>query len=298
MSGTTVSVSPVAALATMEDGDASRHRLGPSFWISVAWLAFMALAALLAPVLPLQDPDANAIQAGLRPPYPPSAQHWLGTDQDARDMLARTIYGARVSLTVGLLAMGLGLVVGGALGMLAGYLRGWWDSGISFLFVALLSFPSLIFAILVTALLERGAVTIAVTLGVLAISPVGQVARASTLSVTTREYVTAARAAGATSPRILAREILPNVAYPMAALALLGVAVAVVAEGGLAFLGLSVEKGSTWGKLILGGAGRRELETAPWIALVPIGALFLTVLALNVAGERVRDHFDRETVAV
>jgi len=108
----------------------------------------------------------------------------------------------------------------------------------------------------------------------------------------------AARTIGAKNTRILLRELLPNVVIPMGALALLGIAVAIVAEGALAFLGLSVEKGSTWGKLILNGAGTRVLESAPWVAFVPIIALFLTVMALNYAGDKLRDYFDVKEISL
>jgi len=272
--------------------DTINRRLGPLFWIAVGWLVLISLLALLAPWLPIKDPDAYYLVRGERPPYAPSATHWFGTDQDARDMFARTIFGARVSLVIGFVAIAFGMLVGGTTGVVAGYLRGRTDRIVSFVFLVFLSFPSLVLAILITALLDRGLVTIALTLGVLAVAPVGRLARATTLSFAEREFVTAARAIGAGDRRIIIRELLPNVVIPMGALALLGMAVAIVAEGGLAFLGLSVEKGPTWGKLILIGAGSRELEKSPWIAFGPIIILFITVLSLNYAGDRVRSYFD------
>jgi peptide/nickel transport system permease protein len=278
--------------------DTINRRLGPLFWIAIGWLVLISLLALLAPWLPIKDPDAYYLVRGERPPYAPSGTHWFGTDQDARDMFARTIFGARVSLVIGFVAIAFGMLVGGTAGIVAGYLRGRTDRIVSFVFVVFLSFPSLVLAILITALLDRGLVTIALTLGVLAIAPVGRLARASTLSFAEREFVTAARAIGAGDRRIIIRELLPNVVVPMGALALLGMAVAIVAEGGLAFLGLSVEKGPTWGKLILVGAGTRDLEKSPWIAFGPIIILFLTVLALNYAGDRVRSYFDVREVGL
>ncbi|MGA0272222.1 MAG: ABC transporter permease [Ilumatobacteraceae bacterium] len=272
--------------------DTINRRLGPLFWIAVGWLVLISLLAALAPWLPIKDPDAYYLVRGERPPYAPSATHWFGTDQDARDMFARTIFGARVSLVIGFVAIAFGMLVGGTTGVVAGYLRGRTDRIVSFVFIVFLSFPSLVLAILITALLDRGLVTIALTLGVLAVAPVGRLARATTLSFAEREFVTAARAIGAGDRRIIIRELLPNVVIPMGALALLGMAVAIVAEGGLAFLGLSVEKGPTWGKLILIGAGSRELEKSPWIAFGPIIILFITVLSLNYAGDRVRSYFD------
>lgn len=290
-----VTASDATALAIADDAFLQR-RLGLGFWIAALWLGIVFAAALLAPWLPFKDPNVNYIVSGERPPYSPSGTHLFGTDQDARDMLSRTVFGARVSLTVGLVAIGMGMLFGGFLGIIAGYFRGWWDRAISFIFIVFLSFPALVLAILITALLERSLRTISITLGILSIAPVGRVARATTISFADREFVLAARTLGAKNGRIIVRELLPNVLIPMSALALLGMAVAVVAEGGLAFLGLSVEKGPTWGKIILTGAGSRDLQKAPWMSIIPIIVLFLTVLSLNFAGDRIRSYFDvRET---
>lgn len=290
-----------------------KKRLGFGFWVSIGWLVLIVLVALLAPILPFKDPDQNFIQfeetenaitgrlteSPVQPPYAPSSEHWLGTDQDARDVLSRTIYGARVSLVVGFAAIAFGLLVGGTLGMIAGFVRGWFDRLVSFIFLVLLSFPGLVLAILITSLVDRSLFTIALTLGVLSIAPVGRLARAQTLVFAEREFVMAATTIGAKRSRILVRELLPNVAIPMAALALLGMAVAIVAEGGLAFLGLSVEKGSTWGKLIRTYTSTiADLEDAPWMAFTPIVFLFLTVVALNYAGDKLRDYLDVRELAL
>ena len=292
--------SPVAAFGgsaaltdVAPDADPVKRRLGWAFWLCVGWLVLIVGAAILAPWLPLKDPNANLINRDLgRPPYSPSSEFWFGSDQDARDVFSRTIFGARVSLTVGFVAIAFGMLIGGTLGILAGYFRGWWDRIVSFLFVVLLSFPALVLAILITSLINRGLFTISLTLGFLSIAPVGRLARATTIQYAEREFVVAARTLGAKHPRIIVRELLPNVVIPMGALALLGMAVAIVAEGGLAFLGLSVQKEETWGKLILLGAGSRDLEQSPWISMAPIFVLFLTVLALNYAGDKVRAYFD------
>jgi len=273
--------------------EAVARRLGIGFWIAVTWLVVIVLAAILAPWLPLKDPNANLIEPSLgAPPYSPSWSFWFGSDQDARDMFSRTIWGARTSLTVGVAAILFGMLVGGTLGTLGGYFRGPSDRVISFALLVLLSFPALVLAILITSLMDRSLFTISIVLGILSVAPVGRVARANTIAYADREFVMAARSLGAKHPRIIVRELLPNVVIPMAALALLGVAVAVVAEGALAFLGLSIDDGTTWGKLIQLGSGRRELEEAPWIAMIPIAVLFLTVLALNFAGDRLRSYFD------
>jgi peptide/nickel transport system permease protein len=278
---------------------ATKRRLGFGFWLAVCWLVTIILAAILAPYLPLDDPMENIIVPSEgAPPYSPSSEFWFGSDQDARDMFSRTIWGARTSLTVGVSAVVIGMLVGGSLGMIGGYFRGTSDRIISFAFLMLLSFPALVLAILITSLMDRSLLTISLTLGILGIAPVGRVSRANTIAFSDREFVTAARSLGAKNPRIIFRELLPNVVIPMSALALLGMAVAIVAEGGLAFLGLSVESGVTWGILIQIGSGRRELEAAPWIAMAPITVLFLTVLALNFAGDRLRSFFDVKEAAL
>jgi len=282
----------IGGLLIDPETDVEKRRLGFGFWMCIAWLVVVALAAILAPWLPLKDPDQSFIQPGQRPPYPPSSEFWFGTDQDARDIFSRVIWGARISVTVGVVAIAFSLLIGGTFGMIAGYFRRTWDRAVSFVYVVLLAFPALILAILITSLVDRSLRTIAITIGIVAIAPVGLVARATTISFADREFVLAARSLGAKHPRIIVRELLPNVLIPMGALALLGIGVAIVAEGSLAFLGLSVAKGVTWGKLILIGSGSRDLEKAPWISMMPILILFLTVLALNLAGDRLRSYFD------
>ena len=272
------------------------RRLGLGFWLPMGWIVLIVGVALLAPVLPLKDPTDYFIRPGERPPYPPSADHWFGTDQDARDMFSRIVSGARVSLAVGFMSVTMSFIVGGALGMVAGLVRGWFDRLASFLFLVLLSFPGLVLAILFIALIDRSVLTISVTLAVVGIAPVGRLARAATLSFAEREFVIAARTLGARNSRILFRELLPNVVIPMAALALLGVAAAILAEGGLAFLGLSIEKGETWGKLIRNGAGSRVLRDSPWVAFGPITVMFLTLASINYIGDYLRGFFNvRET---
>ena len=272
------------------------RRLGLGFWLPMGWIILIVGAALLAPVLPIKDPTDYFIRPGERPPYPPSADHWFGTDQDARDMFSRIISGARVSLAVGFMTVAMSFIVGGALGMVAGLVRGWFDRLASFLFLVLLSFPGLVLVILIIALIDRSVLTISVTLAIGGIAPVGRLARAATLSFAEREFVIAARTLGARNSRILFRELLPNVIIPMGALVLLGVAAAIVGEGTLAFLGLSVEKAETWGKLIRNGAGSRVLRDSPWVAFGPITVMFLTLASLNYIGDYLRDFFNvRET---
>jgi len=287
---------PAELLVDESSGAVEARRLGLGFWLPMSWMILIVGVALLAPVLPLKDPTDYFIRPGERPPYPPSADHWFGTDQDARDMFSRIVSGARVSLAVGFMTVTMSFIVGGTLGMVAGLVRGWFDRLVSFLFLVLLSFPGLVLVILIIALIDRSVLTISVTLAVAGIAPVGRLARATTLSFAEREFVIAARTLGARNTRILFRELLPNVVIPMGALALLGVAAAIVAEGGLAFLGLSLEKGETWGKLIRTGAGSRVLRDSPWVAFGPITVMFFTLASISYIGDYLRDFFNvRET---
>ncbi len=272
-----------------------KKALGVAFWIAIGWVAVIALLAFLAPLLPIDDP--GKVGAG-GPRERPSGSHWFGTDALGRDVFSRTVWGARISLIVGFLAIVFGMVVGGTLGMIAGFFRGWIDNVITFAFFVLLSFPALVLALLITATLDRSLRTVSITLGILAIAPVGRLARASTLVFAEREFVQAARVLGAKSGRIIVRELLPNVLIPMGALTLLGMGIAIVAEGGLAFLGLSVEGSAiSWGKSIVDGSQSRDLQNNPNVAMFPIGVMFLTVLALNFAGDRVREYFDVKETA-
>ena len=252
--------------------------------VAIGWIALIVLAAALADFLPIPsstDMDMLARRAL------PSSQHLLGTDQLGRDELARLIYGARISLTVGLLAPVIGVTVGGCLGMLAGYFRGRLETFTVGGVDVLLAFPPLVFALAVTAYLGQSVLNLTLVIGVLGIPAFTRVARAVTLSLSEREFVTAARALGATHTRILLRELLPNVALPLLAFFLLGVAVTIVVEGALSFLGLGVPPPApSWGSMI--GEGRESLDLAPWLAFLPAGFMFATVLAFNIVGDTLR----------
>ena len=261
-----------------------RRRVNGLLVAALVWIAVIALAAILADVLPIMSPT-DMDMLGKR--EPPSAEHLLGTDQLGRDMLSRLIYGARISLTVGLLAPVVGLVVGGALGMMAGYLGGRFEALTVGVVDVLLAFPPLVFALAVTAYLGQSVFNLTLVIGVLSIPAFTRVARATTLSLTQREFVVAARTLGATHTRILLRELLPNVALPLLAFFLLAVAVTIVVEGALSFLGLGVPPPApSWGSMI--GEGRESLDIAPWLAFLPAGSMFVTVLAFNIVGDTLR----------
>jgi peptide/nickel transport system permease protein len=260
------------------------RRLGTLFWMAVGWLIFVFAVAALANLLPLPSPtDMDMLERR----QPASMLHLLGTDGLGRDELARLIYGARISLTVGLCAPIIGIAIGGALGMLAGYFRGRFEALVVGSMDVLLAFPPLILALAVTAYLGQSLLNLTLILGVLGIPAFMRVARATTLTLARREFVIAAQALGATHARILLRELLPNVLLPLLAFFLLGVAVTIVVEGALSFLGLGVPPPiSSWGSMI--GEGRESLDIAPRLAFIPAVTMFLTVLSFNLVGDTLR----------
>lgn len=260
------------------------RRLGMLFWAAIGWLLFVFAVAVFATVLPLPSPtDMDMLER--RAPF--SGEHWLGTDGLGRDELSRLIYGARISLVVGVCAPVIGVVIGGALGMLAGYFRGRFESMVVGSMDVLLAFPPLILALAVTAFLGQSIFNLTLILGVLSVPAFMRVARAATLTLARREFVIAAQALGATHARILLRELLPNVMLPLLAFFLLGVAVIIVVEGSLSFLGLGVPPPiSSWGSMI--GEGRESLDVAPRLAFLPAAAMFLTVLSFNLVGDTLR----------
>jgi peptide/nickel transport system permease protein len=265
-----------------------RARLGFVFWGAVVWIAALVAAAACADLLPLPSPtDMEMLERRALP----SAAHWLGTDALGRDVAARLVFGARVSLTVGLCAPLIGLALGGTAGLLAGYFRGRLDTFVSGAGDVLLAFPPLVLALAVTAFLGQSLLNMTLILGFIGIPVFTRVARSATLALAQREFVTAARALGATHARILLYELLPNVALPLAAFSLIGVAVTIVVESALSFLGLGVPPPQpSWGSMI--GEGRESLDSAAWLAFTPAAVMFVTVLAFNLVGDTVRTITD------
>ena len=261
-----------------------RARLGLVFWAATTWIVLLVAAAAFAGVLPLPSPtDMDMLERRASP----TAEHWLGTDGLGRDVAARLLFGARTSLVVGLCAPLIGLAFGGAAGMLAGYFRGRLDSWIIGGVDVLLAFPPLVLALAVTAFLGQSLLNMTLVLGFLGIPAFTRVARAATLALAQREFVTAARALGATHARILLHELLPNVALPLAAFVLVGVAVTIVVECALSFLGLGVPPPQpSWGSMI--AEGRESLDSAAWLAFTPAAVMFVTVLAFNLIGDTLR----------
>lgn len=279
------------------DAPAPRKRLNIGMWVAGVWLVVLGLFTLLAPILPfVENPDKIGV-GGVQ--ETPSLDHWMGTDQNGRDLFARVVWGGRVSLTIGILALLLGFFIGGLIGITAGYFRGRYErytmSGIDIM----LSFPSLILALALLRALSPpnetagslGKVTFVLT--VLAVPALARITRANTLVYSQREFVTAAKALGAKPRRILRKEIVPNVVPAMISFSFIALAILVVAEGALSFLGLSVKApAATWGKLIQ--AGSDKLDEAPHLALMPCAVMFFTLLALNFIGDKLQARFSSQ----
>jgi peptide/nickel transport system permease protein len=276
---------------------ARQGRMGVMGWLAISWLALVVLLALLAPILPIDDP--NEVTASIARQPPGTDGHILGGDGLGRDMLSRLIWGGRASLLIGTMSVLLGLVLGGLLGLVAGYFRGRADTVLTGGFDVLLSFPQLILALTLVTVFASGEgisasrrmVVLILALGVVSIPVLGRITRANTLSWTQREFVLASRALGAKQREIMFREVLPNVLPAMFSIALLGVAVVIVAEGGLSLLGVGTQlPRPSWGNII--AEGRSELRDSPHIVIEPTIVIFLTVFALNYLGDVVRARFD------
>ncbi|HET9608049.1 MAG TPA: ABC transporter permease [Acidimicrobiales bacterium] len=303
------SLMPSAATGTLAPSDAEgaeiepvsraqrQRRLGVGGVLAIGWLVFVTLAALLAPVLPLDSPTQNFPSIVSQPPG--TDGHLLGGDALGRDILSRIVWGGRASLLLGVSSVLLGLLVGGLLGLVAGYFRGRADTVLTVAFDVLLSFPALILAVTLVTVFASGEgtsatrrmVVLILALGVVSVPLLGRITRANTLAWAQREFVTAARALGAKDRSIMFGEVLPNVLPAMFSIALLGVAVVIVAEGGLSVLGVGVQLPTpSWGNIL--AEGRADLRRAPHIVMIPTIVIFLTVLALNYLGDVVRARFD------
>lgn len=266
------------------------HRLAQNLplWLSAIWLAVVVAAAITASWLPIDDPLALDVANKLS--RPGGNGHLLGTDGLGRDILARLVHGTRVSLVVSLAAVSIGVVIGGTLGMTAGFLRGWFDRAVMAAADVLLAFPALVLLLGLLAFVGQSLFIITVTIGIVSIPRYTRVARANTLALAASEFAIAAQVIGATRRRILLREIAPNVALPVIAFGFLSIGVVIVLEGSLSFLGLSVRPPTpTWGGMI--AEGRRFLQEAPHVSAIPAVAMFLTVLAVNFVGDHLRSRF-------
>ncbi|MBW1992582.1 MAG: ABC transporter permease [Deltaproteobacteria bacterium] len=248
----------------------------------------MFVVSLAAPWLAPYDPGQIDLKAVL---LPPSAQHPLGTDTLGRDVLSRIIYGSRVSLKVGFVAVGLATLIGLLVGAVAGFYGGWVDFWLMRLVDLMLCFPSFFLILAVIAVLEPSIWNIMVVIGLTSWMGVARLVRAEFLSLREREFVLAARALGASDIRIMLRHMLPNALAPVMVYATLGVAGAILTESALSFLGLGVQPPTpSWGNILT--AGKDNIEIAWWLSLFPGLAILITVMSYNLLGEGIREAID------
>ena len=259
-----------------------------SFVVAVAWLGLVVMSTLLADLLPLADPLRQSLMSMLAPP---DAQRWFGADSLGRDVFSRSIHGFRITLVVSLGSVGLALLVGGALGICAGFFRGWVEKAIMTGVNVLLAFPPLVLIIAMLAYPGQPLLKVIVALGIVFVPSVTRISRANTLRFAELDFVTAARAAGMGSRRIIVRELLPNLVPALLAYSLLLLAVAAVAEAGLSFLGLGVPPPSPSLGSMMAEEQSRVMD-APHAVFFPALMLFLTIFALNAVGEYVQKRID------
>ncbi len=257
--------------------------------LGLAMLATLTVVTLLTPLLAPFDPDMMNLSTGRL--LAPSAAHWMGTDELGRDLLSRVLYGARISLVIGFLAVVIAITLGTAIGAVAGYAGGWADAILMRIVDLFLSFPRLVLLITVVAVFQPSIPLIVIVLGLTGWMGVSRLVRGQVLSVREREYVQAARALGYGPGRVLGRHILPNVLTPVIVAATLGIGNAILAEAALSYLGLGVQPPTaSWGNIIQSGGDR--IIDAWWISTFPGLAIVLTVMSFNLVGDGLRDALD------
>ncbi len=251
----------------------------------------VCVAAILAAWVTPYPPNQQTLRARLQAP---SVTHWLGTDPYGRDILSRVIAGAQISLFVSTIAVGIAVVVGSALGVVAGFYGGRIDAGLMRVADTMLSLPALVFALGMMAMLGAGVLNIVAAIAVTMAPTFARVVRSVALSVCSLEYVAAAKALGLRDGRILLWHVLPNCLSPIIVLASITVARAILIEANLSFLGVGVPPTTvTWG--LMANEGQQFLLDAPWVSLVPALVIMVTVLAINILGDGLRDRLDPRT---
>lgn len=259
-------------------------------WFGAGVIILLIILAFAAPFVARHDPFGVDLVDSLSPP---SAAHWFGTDVQGRDVWARLVYGARVSLTVGIVSQGIALSLGVLLGLVAGYYGRWVDELVMRLADVTLAFPTLLLLIALVAALQPSLGVVLVTIGVVGWAGMARIVRGQVLVVRELEFVQAERALGARDARIIFRHVLPSVVAPVVIAATLGVAGAIIAESSLSFLGLGVQPPTpSWGSMIADGRDLYQLRHAPWTSLFPGLAIGAAVLGFNLLGDALRDAID------
>ena len=257
-------------------------------WIGLAVFLVVVVLAIIAPVLAPFDPNEQNILEKLRAP---TLEHWLGTDSFGRDTLSRVLYGARISLIIGIVSTLIAMVVGTVIGLLAGWRGGRFDTVTMQTMDVLLAFPSLILGLILVAMLGPSMVNIIIAIALTSVPPFARIARAPTIAVKEREFVEAGRALGYSDTRILVGHILPNILPEILVMGSLWLANAIRTEASLAFVGLGVKPPTaTWGGMIR--EGFENILDSYWLALAPGMAILIVIFALNLLGDGLRDAID------
>lgn len=257
-------------------------------WVGLSMFLVVVLLALLAPLIAPYDPIGQSILHRLKPP---SADHWFGTDYYGRDTLSRILWGARISLAIGLMAIGSAMVIGTLIGMAAGYFGGRTDIILMQIMDVLLAFPSLILGLIVVAMIGPSIANLVIAIALTSIPPCARIARAPTIAVKNREFIEAGRALGYSDTRLMFGHILPNIAPEVLVMGSLWLATAIRVEASLAFVGLGVSPPTpTWGGMIR--EGFENILDSFWLALFPSLAILVVVFALNLLGDGLRDAID------
>ncbi len=270
-------------------GDAfGRFRRSPSAIVGAVVVGLIFLAGVAAPLLARHDPLATDLTLG---GVAPNWGHVFGTDKLGRDVFSRVLYGARVSIAIGFVAVGVAITVGTAIGVTAGYFRGAVDSALMGAMDVMLAFPSIILAIAITTILGPSIVNLMLALGIVYVPQYARLARSSTLAVVELEFIEAARALGLPTLRTLGRHVLPNIAAPLLVQATLGIATAELEAAGLSYLGLGARPPAPeWGALL--NDARDYWLSAPWALIFPGLAITVLVLGFNLLGDGLRDALD------
>ena len=271
-----------------------RRRAGLRLWLSAAWLIVLVIVALFAPYIAPKDPLEQDLFAGRLPPFwmqGADAAFLLGTDSLGRDVLSRIIFGTRIALTVAVISASLTCLVGAALGLLAGFYRGWIDVVVSRFIDIWMAFPPVLFSILLIAVIGPGLFSIIAAIVVIDWTRFARVIRAEAMTQSAMDYVASARVAGRGRFGILLREILPNVLPIIVVLLTLEMGIAVIVEAILYFVNLSISTDDpTWGGMI--SEGRTSIHQAWWVLVFPLITLFFTVLSFSQLGEGLKNRFD------
>lgn len=256
--------------------------------VGAAFMVFIAIMAVFAPIVSTHDPYSQSLRKRMKPP---TAEHWLGTDEVGRDVYSRLVYGARISLFVGIVGTAAGVVCGTIVGLISGFFGGWVDTLVMRVIDIMYSFPGIVLAILLISVLGPSIFNLILVLAIWAVPSLSRIVRGNVLSLKEQDYAEAARALGAGRVRIMFVHLLPNSLAPIIVYATLGVAGAILTTAALGFLGLGVQPPQAeWGNML--SNGRQYLRRAPLLMVFPGALISMTVISINLIGDALRDALD------